>query len=114
MEAVGVVGVPLVAPATLSVTSVGSSVISPVIAPVEHQVRVMVEGVVLVGMVVAGGGHSQIQPALLAGDLVGYLLILQLSPSNSQHRSHVTGLYTGPEVLQLCVVLYTSYHLLRL
>ena len=59
------------AAATLSVTSVGSLVISPATAPAEHQARVMV-AVVLVGDMV-GGGHSQTKPASHVVDMVGYL-----------------------------------------
>ena len=111
--AVVVVEATVQALAMLSVTSVGSLVISPATALVEHQAKAMVVvAVVLVGVMV-GGGHNQTRPALHVVDMVGYLQSLSFGLSNTQHRSHVTGLYTGPKVLQLCVVLYTSHHPLR-
>lgn len=64
--------VPTVAVATLSVTSVESLVISPVTALAEHQVRVMVVVVLVVGDMV-GGGHSQTKLASHVVDMVGYL-----------------------------------------
>jgi len=60
--------VPTVAAATLSVTSVGSLVISPATAPAEHRARVMVAVVLVGGMV--GGGHSQTKPASHVVDMV--------------------------------------------
>jgi len=60
----------VVALATLSVTSVGSSVISPVTVLVEHQAKAMVVVVLVVGVMVGGGHNNQIRPVLHVVDMV--------------------------------------------